>query len=114
MFTPLFGCGAKSSPPDPALLRDLDIRLADDLGVFLGIRRIEFGKLVGSHRLYRLQRLLLQRLPDARNLHHFVETGVDLVDDRPRRAAWDTVAIPSHDIGLGMTGLAHRRYVRQE
>jgi hypothetical protein len=37
------------------LLRDLDIRLADDLGVFLGVRRIEFRKLVGIHRLDRLQ-----------------------------------------------------------
>src|SRR5262249_61431972 len=48
--------------PAPPLLGDLDIRLADDLGVFLGVCRIEFSNLVGIHRLYRLQGLLLQRL----------------------------------------------------
>src|SRR5262249_49039689 len=95
-------------------LIDLDIRLADDPGVFLGVRRIEFRKLSGTHRLDRLQGLLLQRVPDARNVHHFVETGDDLVDDRPRCAAWGAGGLPHHDNGPRVARRAYRRHVRQE
>jgi hypothetical protein len=59
----------------PRGLVDRDIRLTNNLDVFLAVRRIKLRKLVGIHRLYRLQGVLLQRFPDARNLHHFVKTS---------------------------------------
>src|SRR6516165_7146703 len=89
LLLPLLGgrwCGSRNDARP--LIRELDARFANDLGIFFRVRRIKLCNLVGTHGLHRLQGLLLQRPPDARNLHYFVETGHDLVDDRLRCAAW--------------------------